>query len=69
MQRLIVLIFLGVLAWGVFHAVGAYRLNHNVARPLVVLGCTLAFLGFWLIMLRSRSRRIDRDDGPRGDAV
>jgi hypothetical protein len=69
MQRLIVLIFLGVLAWGVFHAVGAYRLNHNVARPLVVLGCTLAFLGFWLIMLRSRSRRIDDDGGPRDDAV
>lgn len=61
MQRLIVLIILGVLAWGVFHAVGAYRLNHDVRRPLVVLGCTLAFLGFWLVMLRSRNRRLEAE--------
>ncbi|MBA4017627.1 MAG: hypothetical protein C0483_10680 [Pirellula sp.] len=59
--RLIVLIILGVLAWGTFHAVGAYYFNHDVRRPLMVLGCTVAFLGFWLVMLRSRSRRLQRE--------
>ena len=63
--RLIVLIILGVLAWGTFHAVGAYYFNHDIRRPLVVLGCTVAFLSFWLLMLRSRSRRLQRE---RGDA-
>ncbi len=62
--RLIVLIILGVLAWGTFHAVGAYYFNHDIRRPMVVLGCTVAFLGFWLLMLRSRNRRLrrERDD-------
>jgi protein-S-isoprenylcysteine O-methyltransferase Ste14 len=48
----------------VFHAIGAYRLNHNPLRIVVVLGCVLAFLGFWAAMLASRSARLRRDDKP-----
>jgi protein-S-isoprenylcysteine O-methyltransferase Ste14 len=63
-SRTILLIMAAVLAWGVFHAIGAYRLNHNPLRIVVVLGCVLAFLGFWAAMLASRSARLRRDDKP-----
>ena len=48
---------LGIVIWGLFHAVGAWRLNHDPRRMLVVLGCVAAFLGFWLVMLASWRRR------------
>lgn len=48
---------LALLAWGVFHAVGAYRLNHNPWRGLVVLACSLVFLGSWALLLAWRARR------------
>ncbi|MCE9603613.1 MAG: hypothetical protein K8U03_01780 [Planctomycetia bacterium] len=54
------LIILGVLGWGAFHAVGAYRLNHNPSRAAVVFACTLLFLGCWLAVLRVSSRRVAR---------
>jgi len=62
----IAIIMLAVLAWGVFHAVGAFgyqeaTFNWRVARPLVVIGCSLGFLGFWLLMLQSRRRRLERE--------
>jgi CHASE2 domain-containing sensor protein len=57
-QRLILWIMLGIVAWGIFHAVGAWRLNHDPRRMIVVLGCTAAFLGFWAALLAARARRI-----------
>ncbi|HVU88305.1 MAG TPA: hypothetical protein VHD36_13375 [Pirellulales bacterium] len=59
------LIAVAVAAWGVFHAVGAYQLNHNWARPLMVLGCVAAYLGFWGLMLRSRRARLAREQKDR----
>jgi protein-S-isoprenylcysteine O-methyltransferase Ste14 len=56
----IALIMLAVLAWGVFHAIGAYTFNWNIYRPMMVIGCSLAFLGFWLVMLQNRKRRLER---------
>lgn len=50
----------GVVAWGGVHAIGAWRLNHDPRRALVVLGCVAAFLGFWLVMLAARRRRLAR---------
>jgi di/tricarboxylate transporter len=50
----------GVVAWGCVHAIGAWRLNHDPRRALVVLGCVGAFLGFWLVMLAARRRRLAR---------
>ena len=49
-----------VAAWGAVQAVGAWLLNHDPRRPLMVLGCVLGFLGFWLTMLWLRSSRLRR---------
>jgi CHASE2 domain-containing sensor protein len=57
-ERIIRWIMLGILVWGCFHAAGAWRLNHDPRRVLVVLGCVAAFLGFWLVMLSARRRRL-----------
>jgi len=51
---------LGVLGWGIFHAIGAWRLNGNPLRAVVVLACVAAFLGFWMTMLAVRRRRLSR---------
>jgi len=59
-ERLLRAIMLGIVAWGVFHAIGAWRLNHDPRRMLVVLGCVAAFLGFWLAMLAARRRALAR---------
>mgnify|MGYP006278497597 CR=1 FL=1 len=59
-ERLIRWIMAAIVVWGAFHALGAWQLNHDIRRPLVVFGCVLAFLGFWLAMLNARSRRITR---------
>jgi hypothetical protein len=65
-NKLVVLIMAAVLAWGTFLAVGAYHLNHNPWRPVIVMACVLAFLGFWGLMLASRKRRVTREkDNPR----
>jgi CHASE2 domain-containing sensor protein len=49
---------LAILAWGAIHAIGAWTLNHDARRPLVVLACVFGFLGFWLAMLAVRRRRL-----------
>ena len=49
-----------IVAWGLFHAVGAWMLNHDARRPLIVIACVAAFLGFWLSLLAARTRRLDR---------
>ena len=51
-------ISLAVLAWGVFHAFGAVRLNGNPWRAVVVLACSGGFLAFWWLMLAARRRRM-----------
>ncbi|MBX3412050.1 MAG: hypothetical protein KF708_04975 [Pirellulales bacterium] len=62
----IVLIIFALLAWGTFHAVGAYQYNHNPWRAVVVVLCSLAFVGFWLAMLASRRARLEREKSPDG---
>ena len=56
--RAIAMVVTGILAWGVFHAVGAYRFNHDPRRGLVVLACVVAFLAFWGILLWNRARSL-----------
>lgn len=58
--RIIRWVVLGVLAWGIFHAVGAWRFNNNPLRAVVVMACVLGFLGFWLTMLAVRQRRLSQ---------
>jgi hypothetical protein len=52
-------IMLALLAWGGYLAIGAVRApgNHAVWRGLIVFGCTIAFLGFWMAALVVRRRR------------
>jgi hypothetical protein len=51
-------VILAVIAWGIVHAIGAYRFNFHLLRGAVVLGCTSAFVGLWLIALLARARRL-----------
>jgi len=51
----------GIVAWGVFHAVGAYRFNHDPRRAAVVFGCVVAFVAFWWGMSAARRRRLSRE--------
>lgn len=64
-KRLIAGIILAVSLWGIWLAVGAYLLNHNPWRAVVVLACVFGFIGFWLLMLQSRKKRIGE---PKDDA-
>ncbi|UUO08014.1 hypothetical protein M4951_06775 [Blastopirellula sp. J2-11] len=62
--KLMGLIIAALVAWGIFLAVGVF-LNlggeaadrFDIRRPLLVLGCTMTFLTFWLVLLWSKSRR------------
>lgn len=56
--RLIRWVAVAILAWGIFHAIGAWRFNGNPLRAVVVMSCVLGFLGFWLAMLAARRRRL-----------
>ncbi|PQO43044.1 hypothetical protein [Blastopirellula marina] len=63
-RKLLAIIIAAFFAWGIFLAVGVY-LNvsgeaderFDFRRPLLVLGCTMAFLSFWLLLLWSKSRK------------
>ena len=55
--RALALVIVGVLAWGLFHAYGAYSFNHDLRRGLIVFGSVLAFLAFWGLLLWNRGRR------------
>ena len=60
-ERILVWIMMALVVWGLFHAVGAWTLNHDPRRPLIVLACVAAFLGFWLALLAARRRRLDHE--------
>jgi hypothetical protein len=59
------LIMVAVLAWGIFHAIGAYRFNHNPMRAVMVLACVAGYLGFWGAMLAARRARLARQSKER----
>jgi uncharacterized membrane protein HdeD (DUF308 family) len=59
----------GVGAWGVFHAIGAYRLNHNPWRAVMVLGCVAMYLGAWWLLLKRRAGVRNGGRQGRGDAT
>ena len=59
-ERLLRWIIAGIVIWGAVHALGAWTLNHDARRPVVVLACVAAFLGFWIAMLAQRRRRLSK---------
>jgi len=58
-EKIIRWIMIGIVVWGIAHAIGAWTLNHDARRPLVVLTCVAAFLGFWSTLLAVRRRRVN----------
>jgi hypothetical protein len=69
-QRAILLVItLALLAWGIYHAAGAYfggfgneNLQHDFRRSLVVLGFMILFLGGWWWLLLSAKAKDSRTD-------
>jgi hypothetical protein len=53
-------IVVAIAIWGIVLAAGAWSLNWNPLRPLVVLACVAGFLGFWMTMLAVRQRRLNQ---------
>lgn len=56
-RQIIAWIIAGLVAWGVYLAIGDYLRNQNLLRSLVTLVCVAAFLAMWLIALAVRRRR------------
>jgi hypothetical protein len=57
-RTILIWIMLALAAWGIFHAFGAWLLNYDVRRPLIVIGCMAAFLAFWGLLLWTRHRKL-----------
>ena len=55
-DRIIRRLMIAISIWGAILAAGAWTLNHDIRRPIVVMACVLGFLGFWLAMLRTLRR-------------
>ena len=53
-RLLVGLIIAGLLVWGLYHAVGAFR--HGLGNGLVVVASFVLFLGFWGALLAWRKR-------------
>lgn len=64
-EKILRWIMAAVFVWGAILAAGSWTFNHDVRRPIVVLACVLAFLGFWNAMLAGRRRRMAREDVPK----
>ncbi len=54
-ERVLWIIMAAVLAWGTFHAIGAFLYNHYWARPAMVLLCVGTFLAWWAWLLRRKN--------------
>ena len=79
-RRFLRFLMLALLAWGAMLALGTflYRVQREGGKPadgslplyrgLIVLGCTLAFLGLWLAALAVRARRQPTGEPPQPGA-
>ncbi|HEY2761629.1 MAG TPA: hypothetical protein VGI75_12820 [Pirellulales bacterium] len=70
-QKIVLAILtVALLAWGSFHAIGAYyggfgeeNLQHDFRRSLVVLACMAVFLGIWWVLILTRKPRNSEPTG------
>jgi hypothetical protein len=63
-RRLIVLLAAALAAWGLYLSIGAFLFNHDVRRGLIVFVCMTAFLGWWLLLVRYRTKRNSEQSRP-----
>jgi hypothetical protein len=66
-RQIIPWIVCGLVAWGVYLAVGDYLRNHNPLRSLVTISCVAIFLGVWLTALSIRRARRAADQEAESD--
>ena len=61
-NRLLWIIMGGLLAWGVFLAVGTIVFPGRLAiyRALIIFGCTFMFVAFWGVLLLMHTRSSGR---------
>ena len=64
---ILLIVAVALLGWGVFHAVGAARKPGGTLQAVLVIGCMVAFVGFWGTMLWSRSKRLQRQAARRAE--
>ena len=68
-KPLLATVVIGLAAWGLFHTVGAYQGaepgDRNIFRSLVVAVVFVLFMGFWGLMLRLRSARLQQEKQER----
>jgi hypothetical protein len=58
-RTILALIIGGLVLWGLYVAAGVLWYGLNVSGAIVVLVCVGMFLGFWLLLLRSRKHSGD----------
>jgi hypothetical protein len=61
-RRAIAYVMAAVLVWGGLLALGAYLYGgtRQGIKAAIILGCVLAFLGLWALLLRHRSQNGER---------
>jgi hypothetical protein len=66
---MLAILTVALLAWGGFHALGAYfggfgneNIQHDFRRAMVVLGCFGLFLGIWWVLILTHKPRPSRTD-------
>jgi drug/metabolite transporter (DMT)-like permease len=59
-RQVMLWIVLGLVAWGLYLALGDYLRNHSLLRSLVTVLCVTAFLAIWLTAMAVRRWRSGR---------
>jgi len=63
-SRIIWGLMAAICLWGLFHAYGAFQLNHNPWRAVVLVLCVGTFLAFWGLMLHLARHKFRRRGNP-----
>jgi membrane protein DedA with SNARE-associated domain len=68
-RKILIIITIGLLCWGAYHALGSYfggfggaNLQQDFRRSLVIFGFMVAFLAFWwgMMLFAPRKARTNR---------
>jgi hypothetical protein len=74
-KHLLLMIFAGVLVWGIIHMIGSWiggqpgiKLRNDLVRGLIVLVCVGIFLGGWRLLLNTQKPRVKKYRIPKPTA-